>query len=132
MGENLDCSETDTIPIPLLDVERKTLPVFCPWCDIISGVAKLTLCASIKSHPRTRPAANAWISLMMVYKNRWRYENKMNVCKDKRNCLKLSAGKAVEIIMRKIRRKGFSNIVVSAGISQYQMLHELSKSDIVA
>ena len=31
---------TDTIPIPVLDVERKTVPVFCPWGDIISGVAK--------------------------------------------------------------------------------------------
>ena len=40
MEENIDNSDTDTIPIPLLDVERKTLPVFCPWCDVIVGVAK--------------------------------------------------------------------------------------------
>ena len=54
----------------------------------------------------------------------------MNICKDKRDCAKLSAGKTAEIIAKAIRRKGFSNIVVSAGISQYQMLHELSKADI--
>ena len=59
-----------------------------------------------------------------------RDENKMNICKNKRNCAKISAGKTAEIISKKIRRKGFSNIVVSAGISQYQMLHELSKADI--
>ena len=35
-----DNRNTDTIPIPVLDIERKTVPVFCPWCDIISGVAK--------------------------------------------------------------------------------------------
>ncbi|MFA6270821.1 MAG: hypothetical protein WC657_06480 [Candidatus Paceibacterota bacterium] len=40
MEENTDNCNTDTIPIPTLDVEKKTLPVFCPWCDIISGVAK--------------------------------------------------------------------------------------------
>ncbi len=40
MKEDIDNSNTDTMPIPTLDVERKTLPVFCPWCNIISGVAK--------------------------------------------------------------------------------------------
>lgn len=54
----------------------------------------------------------------------------MNICKDKRDCAKISAGKTSEIIAKAIRRKGFSNIIVSAGISQYQMLHELSKTDI--
>ena len=54
----------------------------------------------------------------------------MNICKDKRDCAKLSAGKTAEIIVKAIRRKGFSNIVVSAGISQYQMLYELSKANI--
>jgi hypothetical protein len=32
--------DTDTIPIPMLDVERKTLPVFCPWCNSTAGVAE--------------------------------------------------------------------------------------------
>ncbi|MFA6270820.1 MAG: 6-phosphogluconolactonase, partial [Candidatus Paceibacterota bacterium] len=54
----------------------------------------------------------------------------MNICKNKRDCAKISAGKTAEIIVKAIRRKGFSNIIVSAGISQYQMLHELSKADI--
>ena len=40
MEENLDNCDTDTIPIPALDVERKTLPVFCPWCDAIVAVAQ--------------------------------------------------------------------------------------------
>ena len=31
---------TDTIPIPVLDIERKTIPVFCPWCSSVLGVAK--------------------------------------------------------------------------------------------
>ena len=30
-----------TIPIPLLDVERKTVPVFCPWCQEMLGVAEM-------------------------------------------------------------------------------------------
>lgn len=38
--KNSDNCNTDTIPIPVLDVERKTLPVFCLWCDVIVGVAK--------------------------------------------------------------------------------------------
>lgn len=40
MKENPDICTADTIPIPVLDVERKTLPVMCPWCDVIVGVAK--------------------------------------------------------------------------------------------
>ena len=40
MGNNSDNCVTDTIPIPLLDVERKALPVFCPWCNRIATVAK--------------------------------------------------------------------------------------------
>jgi hypothetical protein len=49
MGENLDCSETDTIP--LLDIERKTLPVFCPWCNRIAGVAKMDVLRLDKISP---------------------------------------------------------------------------------
>ena len=33
--------DTDTIPIPLLDVERKSLPVKCPWCNTVAGVAEM-------------------------------------------------------------------------------------------
>ena len=40
LEQNTDFSTADTIPIPRTDVERKTLPVFCPWCHVISGVAK--------------------------------------------------------------------------------------------
>ena len=40
MEENSDNCDTDTMPIPLLDVERKTIPVFCPWCSLIAGFAK--------------------------------------------------------------------------------------------
>ena len=38
MEEDIVNSNTDTIPI--LNVERKTLPVFCPWCNRIAGIAK--------------------------------------------------------------------------------------------
>ena len=41
MEDKEECSDTDTVPIPVLDVERKTLPMFCPWYDIIVGVAKI-------------------------------------------------------------------------------------------
>ena len=40
MEENSDNCDTDTMPIPLLDVERKTLPVFCPWCNRIVTVTQ--------------------------------------------------------------------------------------------
>ena len=30
MEENTNFCDTDTLPIPVLDVESKTLPVFCP------------------------------------------------------------------------------------------------------
>lgn len=30
---------TDTIPIPVLDIERKTIPVFCPWCNRMASIA---------------------------------------------------------------------------------------------
>ena len=38
--ENMNDCDTDTVPIPLLDVERKTVPVICPRCNEITGVAK--------------------------------------------------------------------------------------------
>ena len=40
MEENSDNCTTDTIPIPVLDVERKTVPIICPKCNAITGVVK--------------------------------------------------------------------------------------------
>jgi hypothetical protein len=51
MKESEDFCTTDTIPIPILDVERKTLPVFCPWCDKILGVAKTDVARFDKISP---------------------------------------------------------------------------------
>ena len=51
MEEDIDNSNTDTIPIPLLDVETKTVPVFCPWCEEISGVAKADVARFAKISP---------------------------------------------------------------------------------
>jgi len=51
MEENPDICAADTIPIPVLDVERKTIPVFCPWCNKISGVAKTDVACSVKISP---------------------------------------------------------------------------------
>ena len=52
MEDDIDNSiDTDTIPIPVLDVERKTLPVFCPWCQVISGVAKNDVACFAKISP---------------------------------------------------------------------------------
>ena len=51
MEENTGFCDTDTIPIPLLDIERKTLPVFCPWCQVISGVAKADVARFAKISP---------------------------------------------------------------------------------
>jgi hypothetical protein len=54
MEEIMDYCDTDTIPIPLLDIERKTLPVFCPWCSLIVGVAKTDVLRSAKISPAYR------------------------------------------------------------------------------
>ena len=51
MEKNTVVCTTDTIPIPILGVERKTLPVFCPWCDEISVVAKTDVLCSVKISP---------------------------------------------------------------------------------
>ncbi len=40
MEENTDFSNTGTFPIPVLDVERKTVPIICPRCNAITGVVK--------------------------------------------------------------------------------------------
>jgi hypothetical protein len=50
MKENTDCN-TDTIPIPVLDVERKTVPIICPKCNAITGVAKYDVERNRKSSP---------------------------------------------------------------------------------
>ena len=54
MEENTDFCNTDTIPIPLLDVERKTLPVKCPWCNSIEGVTKIDVVCLDKISPYYR------------------------------------------------------------------------------
>ena len=54
MRDDTDFSATDTIPIPLLDVERKTLPVKCPWCSFIVGVAKTDAMRLDKTAPYYR------------------------------------------------------------------------------
>ena len=46
--------DTDTIPIPMLDVERKTLPVFCPWCNSTAGVAEMDVMRLDKTSPYYR------------------------------------------------------------------------------
>ena len=51
MEENTDSCNTDSIPIPVLDVERKTIPVFCPWCSLIAGFAKTDVLRSVKISP---------------------------------------------------------------------------------
>ena len=51
MEEDIVNSDTDTIPIPLLDVERKTIPVFCPWCNRIAGVAEMDVMRLDKISP---------------------------------------------------------------------------------
>ena len=55
MEDDIDNSiDTDTIPIPMLDVERKTLPVKCPWCNRIAGVAETDVMRSDKISPAYR------------------------------------------------------------------------------
>ncbi len=54
MEEITDYYTTDTIPIPILDVERKTLPVFCPWCNKIAGVAETDVMRLDKISPYYR------------------------------------------------------------------------------
>ena len=39
MEEKTDYCNADTIPIPILDIERKTISVFCPWCNRMAAVA---------------------------------------------------------------------------------------------
>ena len=39
MEENLNLYTTDTILIPTLDIERKTVPVFWPCCNRMAAVA---------------------------------------------------------------------------------------------
>ena len=51
MEEDIVNSNTDTIPIPILNVERKTLPVFCPWCNRIAGIAKTDIVRFDKISP---------------------------------------------------------------------------------
>ena len=50
MEENTDCN-TDTLPIPVLDIERKTVPVICPKCNSITGVVKCYVERNRKTFP---------------------------------------------------------------------------------
>ncbi len=54
MDENIDNCATDTIPIPMMDIERKTVPVFCPWCNRIAGIAKTDVVRFDKISPAYR------------------------------------------------------------------------------
>ena len=54
MEESTDNCDTDTIPIPLLDVERKTVPVKCPCCNEIAGVAEMDVMRLDKISPYYR------------------------------------------------------------------------------
>ena len=40
LGKITDFCATDTIPLPVPDVERKTVPIICPKCNSITGVVK--------------------------------------------------------------------------------------------
>ena len=59
MEENTDNCDTDTIPIPVLGIEWKTLLVFCPLCDIISGITKIDVVRFEKISPAYIDVANA-------------------------------------------------------------------------
>ena len=51
MEDDGACNNTDTIPIPMLDVERRTVPVICPWCNAIDGIARMEVGSSTKISP---------------------------------------------------------------------------------
>ena len=51
MEKNTDNSDTDTIPIPVLDVERKTVPIICPRCNAITGVVEWHVERNRKTSP---------------------------------------------------------------------------------
>ncbi|MFZ2658351.1 MAG: hypothetical protein WAX69_25685 [Victivallales bacterium] len=44
-------NSTETIPLRIMYVERKTIPVSCPWCNRIFGVAKIDVEGSRKIAP---------------------------------------------------------------------------------
>lgn len=54
MEENSDKCNTDTMPIPMLDIEKKTLPVKCPWCNRLAGVAEMDVMRLDKISPYYR------------------------------------------------------------------------------
>jgi hypothetical protein len=49
MEEIKDNCIPDTIPV--LDVERKTIPVFCPWSSSVSGIAKTDVAHNDRIYP---------------------------------------------------------------------------------
>lgn len=51
MEANASCCDTDTIPIPIRDPERKTIPVICPRCNVITGVVERDVKRNMKISP---------------------------------------------------------------------------------
>ena len=60
--ENMNDCDTDTVPIPLLDVERKTVPVICPRCNEITGVAKWY----VERNMKILPVYKTWRSQLLL------------------------------------------------------------------
>ena len=58
-----------TIPITILDIERKTLPVKCPWCSLIIGVAEMDVkrLAKISLYYRAYGKCQDFINEGMVF-----------------------------------------------------------------
>jgi len=51
MEDDGNCCNTDTIPIPLMDIGKRTVPVICPWCNVIGGVARWKVGSQEEIHP---------------------------------------------------------------------------------
>ncbi len=51
MEESTGSCDTDTIPIPMLNVERKTVPVICPQCNKITGIVESDVERNMKISP---------------------------------------------------------------------------------
>ena len=64
MEEDIANNNTDTIPIPQVDIKKKTVPVFCPWCQVISGIAKTDV---VRSDNVSRAFRSFYALLCQVY-----------------------------------------------------------------
>ncbi|HBC87242.1 MAG TPA: hypothetical protein DCZ94_09830 [Lentisphaeria bacterium] len=67
-------NSTETLPMSVMDVERKTIPVVCPWCDKIFGVAKVEIEEGRKIGPAHK-----------ICKTCFAIVNQTNLPKDKTN-----------------------------------------------